>query len=242
MRKCVLFRLFNWHTLAVFLISYMVFCFSTNTSFMLRDILGGISVQVSGEVNLMEILRWNLCVLPPVAMSSIFACSEAGAVCRFTMYRSKSIGRWYSDRILPVVILNYFYCLAFILFICLWNWGGGLERVFVEQIIAVFPMHTTLLSVVSFLLIIRYGSVKLSVIVYFLIDGLMVVVGSLFPPACKFLLPFWGMAANKIWLFSNQTQHVFITVSVTLSLILVVVYITQKWLHTSNPASSSTIF
>lgn len=54
-------------------------------------ILGGFSPQESRGMDILGIIRWNLCVLPPVAVSILFMDVEMGVLRVYTMVRSGSM-------------------------------------------------------------------------------------------------------------------------------------------------------
>lgn len=52
------------------------------------NLLGGFSPQESRGLNTLGIVRWNLCVLPPVSVSILFMDIEMGRLRTYTMIRA----------------------------------------------------------------------------------------------------------------------------------------------------------
>lgn len=203
------------------------------------ELLGGFSaVGGMGRLNILGIMRWNLCVLPPVAVSILFMSSELGPLSIYTVMRATSIKMWYLVRLCAIILANLIYISLFILLgaaFCL-NIRGEPARLF--QLMLVFPIHTILMSGISMMLLTICRLSKVSIFAYFIVEGGMVIGGSLFPSISKYLLPFWGMVQSEGLLLSSRGYHLLITVGMTVLIFILLTSISIKWMQSNNPAAN----
>lgn len=241
MSKGIIKRIYSKQAITILLLACVLRALTLTNSTSFIDLLGGIPIYNNGSLNLLEIIKWNICVLPPVSICALFTIDEFGSICRYTMLRDKSIQHWYKNRLYAVILANYSYCLAFIFITCILRISSECNVNMILLTGLLFPLHTTLLSVVFLFIYARYKTPKLMIIVYLIVNGIMTIIGSIFPSTCKFLLPFWGMAVNQIWLFSNQIIHLLLTISISLLLIISINHLTMRQLRNSNPAAILTM-
>ncbi len=157
------------------------------------DILGGFSPQESRGLDILGIMRWNLCVLPPVAVSILFMDVEMGVLRVYTMVRSGSVGKWYLPRFIGIVAANLVYLLLFVGITEAGVGSGDYKRNGFGLFLAVFFLHSFLMSVVSVALCGKNRRVHTAVFFYLLVEGIMVVIGDIFPRTAACLPPYWGM-------------------------------------------------
>ncbi len=157
------------------------------------DILGGFSPQESRGLDILGIMRWNLCVLPPVAVSILFMDVEMGVLRVYTMVRSGSVGKWYLPRFIGIVAANLVYLLLFVGITEAGVGSGDYKRNGFGLFLAVFFLHSFLMSVVSVALCGKSRRVHTAVVFYLLVEGIMVVIGDIFPRTSACLPPYWGM-------------------------------------------------
>ncbi len=157
------------------------------------DLLGGFSPQESRGLDILGIMRWNLCVLPPVAVSILFMDVEMGVLRVYTMVRSGSVGKWYLPRFIGIVAANLVYLLLFVGIAEAGVGSGDYKRNGFGLFLAVFFLHSFLMSVVSVALCGKSRRVHTAVVFYLLVEGIMVVIGDIFPRAAACLPPYWGM-------------------------------------------------
>lgn len=225
--------------MAVYLAIFLLLIITAPKGVSITELLGGFSA-IGGmrRLNILGIMRWNLCVLPPVAASILFMSSELGPLSTYTVIRAASIKTWYLVRLCAVILANLIYIFAFILLGAAFGLNAGSEPFRLYQLMLVFPMHTALMSSISVMLLTVCRLSKASIFVYFVVEGVMVIGGSVFPGASKYLLPFWGMVQSEGLLLSNRGYHLLITVGMTVLIFILLTSITIKWLQSNNPAAS----
>lgn len=157
------------------------------------DILGGFSPQESRGLDILGIMRWNLCVLPPVAVSILFMDVEMGVLRVYTMVRSESVKKWYLPRFIGIAAANLVYLLLFVGVAEIGMRSGDYKRNGFGLFLAVFFLHSFLMSVVSVALCGKSRRVHTAVVFYLLVEGIMVVIGDIFPQTAACLPPYWGM-------------------------------------------------
>lgn len=157
------------------------------------DILGGFSPQESRGLDIQGIMRWNLCVLPPVAVSILFMDVEMGALRFYTMVRSESVRKWWLPRLLGMIAAHLAYLLLFVVAAEAGMGGGECKRSGFGLFLAVFFLHSFLMSAVSAALCGKSRRVHTAVVFYLFVEGIMVVMGDIFPRTAAFLPPYWGM-------------------------------------------------
>lgn len=157
------------------------------------DVLGGFSPRGSRGLDIPGIMRWNLCVLPPVAASILFVETEMGALRNFTMMRAKNAKRWFLMRFTAIAAANLIFLLPFTgTAEALMGRGEvGSGRFFVFLIL--FFGHSFVMSMVSVAFFAGRGGIRASVISFLTVEGVMVVIGNAFPPAAACLPTYWGM-------------------------------------------------
>jgi hypothetical protein len=156
-------------------------------------ILGGFSPQESRGMDILGIIRWNLCVLPPVAVSILFMDVEMGVLRVYTMVRSGSMKKWFLARLLGIAAANLVYLLLFVGIAEIGMGSGDYKRNGFGLFLAVFFLHSFLMSVFSVALCGKNRRVHKAVVFYLLVEGIMVVIGDNFPRTAACLPPYWGM-------------------------------------------------
>lgn len=239
MSRTIITRIINWRTVTAYLAMFLLLMITAPKSASTVGLLGGFStVGGMGRLNILGIIRWNLCVLPPVAVSILFMASELGPLSTYTVMRAASIKTWYLVRLCAVILANLIYISTFILLGAVFGLNARSEPFRLYQLMLVFPMHTILMSGISVMLLTVCRSSKAPVFSYFAVEGCMVIGGSLFPGISKYLLPFWGMAQSEGLLLSNRGYHLLITVGMTVLVFMLLTSISIKWLQSNNPAAS----
>lgn len=198
----ILSRILGSRTLLIYLGAWLLLFAVTPGETSVMEILGGFSPRESRGLNILGIMRWNLCVLPPVAVSILFAGEETGLLRSYTLIRAKCLRDWFLLRFLGIAAANLVYLT---LFAVLWeicagtgDWGRRGFPLFS----AVFFLHTLLMSLISAALCVGSRGAHLPVIFYLTVEGMLVVIGNIFPQAAPWLPPYWGM-------FRQVQQYVF---------------------------------
>lgn len=239
MSRAVITRIINWRTMTAYLAMFLLLVITAPKSVSTVELLGGFSaVGGMGRLNILGIMRWNLCVLPPVAVSILFMSSELGPLSIYTVMRATSIKMWYLVRLCAVILANLIYISLFILLgaaFCL-NIRSEPARLF--QLMLMFPIHTILMSGISMMLLTICRLSKVSIFAYFIVEGGMVIGGALFPSISKYLLPFWGMVQSEGLLLSSRGYHLLITVGMTVLIFILLTSISIKWMQSNNPAAN----
>lgn len=156
------------------------------------ELLGGFVPRESRGLNILGIIRWNLCVLPPVAASILFMDAEMGALRIYTMIRSENVRKWFLPRLMGIAAANLVYPLLFAGLAAVAG-SGDYKRDGFGIFLAVFFLHSFLMSTVSVVLCGKSGRVHAAVVFYLFAEGILVVVGNLFPRTAACLPPYWGM-------------------------------------------------
>lgn len=232
-------RIINWRTIAVYFAVFLLLLLTAPKSVSITELLGGFSaVGGMGRLNILGIIRWNLCVLPPVAVSIHFMSSELGSLSTYTVIRTTRIKTWYLARLCAVILANLGYIFVFILLGAVFGLNAKSDLFRLYQLTLIFPMHTALMSNISVALLTICRSSKVSIFAYFIVEGGMVIEGSLFPNASKYLLPFWGMVQSEGLLLSTRGYHLLITVGMTVLLFILLILTSIKWLRSNIPAAN----
>lgn len=237
--RAIITRIISWRTIATYIAVFLLLIITAPKGVSITELLGGFSA-IGGmrQLNILGIMRWNLCVLPPVAVSILFMSSELGPLSAYTVIRAARIKTWYLVRSCAVIFINLIYISIFIFLGATFGLNIRSEPLRLYQLILVFPMHTTLMSGISVMLLTVCRSSKASIFAYFAVEGAMVIGGSVFPSASKYLLPFWGMAQSEGLLLSNRGYHLLITVGITVLFLALLTLISVKWLQSNNPAAN----
>lgn len=239
MNRAVITRIINWRTAAAYLAIFLLLIMTAPKGVSITELLGGFSV-IGGmrRLNILGIIRWNLCVLPPVAVGILFMSSELGPLSTYTVMRTASIKTWYLVRLCAVILANLIYISTFIFLGAAFGLNARSEPFRLYQLMLVFPMHTILMSSISVMMLTVCRSSKAAIFSYFAVEGGMVIWGSLFPDISKYLLPFWGMAQSEGLLLSNRGYHLLIMVGMTVLVFILLTSISIKWLQSNNPVAS----
>ena len=158
------------------------------------DIWGGFVPSGGLLSNVIGIVRWNICVMPPVMVSNLFMIVETGKLSTFTVIRETSLEKWFYKRYIALaIILTTF--LGF-------NKSLQLHQFFSFALL--FPAHILLLISASVATLLIFRSAKAVLILYLIIEGIMVIIGTTFPVTSKYLIPYWGMAIEDQTMLGKQ--------------------------------------
>lgn len=184
------------------------------------DILGGFTPAQGGSLNVLEIMCWNLGILPPVGAAVLFMEEELGTMRYFTLPRSKSVRRWCLLRFAAIGAVNLSYLLtaeAVSVFCAMMRagWSGETVKNAVGNAVgnadmrkgcsiiiflAVFFVHSFMMSSVSAALLAWKGRPQAPLLLFLVVEGCLTIVGNLFPRAGAYLPPYWGMARQaRFW-------------------------------------------
>lgn len=230
MRRHLLTRILGHYTLLCYLASVILMCFlAGGHRAPLLFFLGFSPGHGVGGLDLIKTMEWNLCVLPPVSASILFLIPELGTLSTYTILRSKTISRWWLMRLAGIVIINYAFFFFALLVLAL-PMGNDIQWSKWAPAVALFPLHTTLLSILCGCGILLFSS-RAATILYLLVEGGLLVVGMVYPPGSLFLIPYWGMAQTMggKWMA---------TVLVSLFLLIALNFGILCWLNRHNPAAN----
>lgn len=239
MNRAIITRVINWRAIAVYFSVFLILLITAPRSASTVDIWGGFSVVSGmGRLNILGIIRWNLCVLPPVVVSILFMSSELGPLSTYTVMRATNMKTWYLVRLCAIMLANLVYITAIILLGVILGLNAKSDPSRLYRLMLVFPMHTILMSSISSMLLTIWKSPRATVFAYLIIDGSMVVWGSIFPDLSKYLLPFWGMVQSDALILQSKGGHLFITVGMTILLLVLLTVGSVKWLQSHSPAAN----
>ena len=236
MSKYLIGRVLNKFTISIYAGILFILIITDGTGRVaIMNMFGGVSRSNSlGMVDVLGIVRWNVSVIPPVAVSILFIFEEAGPLSIYTILRAKNIKRWFLLRVGGIIILNYFYLILgyMLLRLC------SADMSSFSEVILLFPMHTIMLSLMSISAYMIARNVKVIMILYLLIDGASVMAGTTVPDLSKYMLGLYGMAQNADLLNKTPLVNATISVSIMLLLSILAVVISIKYLKRNNPAIS----
>lgn len=95
-----------------------------------------------------------------------------------------------------------------------------------------FSAHILLLISASVATLLIFRSAKAVLILYLIIEGIMVIIGTTFPVTSKYLIPYWGMAIE------DQTMTVAWKTALSLLITALSVLITIVFLKKHNPTET----
>lgn len=189
----IISRILDRRAIMIYFAAWLLFFTVTPGQKGAMDILGGFSPQESRGLDIMGIMRWNLCVLPPVAASILFMDVEMGALRVYTMVRSGSVKEWFFPRFMGIAVANLAYLLLIVGIAEIGVGSGDYKRDGFGLFLAVFFLHSFLMSAVSVALCGKNRRVHTAMVFYLLVEGIMVVIGEIFPRIAACLPPYWGM-------------------------------------------------
>ncbi len=194
MKKNLLLRIFDRHTLACYFGALALMLFLAGGKLSSLSFFLGFAPEKNSfsGLDILKAMEWNLCVLPPVAASMLFLMPELGLLSTYTIMRSKNICRWWLMRLTAVIIINYvfFFFVSGLLYLLP---GSDVPKAEWCAAAALFPLHTTLLSVLCAVGMILFSS-RAAVILYLIAECGLLAAGTAYFPFSFYLLPFWGMA------------------------------------------------
>ena len=179
------------------------------------NILAGFSPQESRGLDIIGIIRWNLCVLPPVVASILFMDMEMGVLQIYTMIRSENIKKWFIQRFMGIVIANLFYMLLFVVITELCAGAGDYKKKRFLLFLTLFFLHTLLISLVSVALCTRSKNIYITIVFYLAVEGIMVVIGEFFPKIAAYLPPYWGMIRQVENALSGTISYLFLITGIS---------------------------
>lgn len=84
--RAIITRIISWRTIAAYIAVFLLLVITAPKGVSITELLGGFSaIGGMGRLNILGIMRWNLCVLPPVAVSILFMSSELGPLSAYTV-------------------------------------------------------------------------------------------------------------------------------------------------------------
>ncbi|MCM1468810.1 MAG: hypothetical protein NC086_11730 [Alistipes sp.] len=179
------------------------------------DILAGFSPQGGRGLDMIGIIRWNLCVLPPVAASILFMDLEMGVLRIYTMIRSENVKKWFTRRFMGIVTANLSYLFLFVAVTEICVAAGDYRKKEFLLFLTLFFLHTLLMSLVSVALFVQSKKLHITIVFYLTVEGIMVVVGELFSKIAAYLPPYWGMIRQVGNASFGNRSYLFLIVSIS---------------------------
>lgn len=219
MNRKIIKQILDSRTIVIYFAACLLLFVVTPGQKSAMDILGGFSAQASMGLNIPGIMRWNLCVLPPVAVSILFMDVELGPLRIYTMLRTKSARKWFIPRLAGIAVANLLYLLLFIAAAELFG-RSGTHRYFMIFLLAFF-LHTFSMSVISVAICTQDRGTHGAILFFLLVEGAMVVIGDIFSQIASYLPPYWGMiqqisstnlrAVYLFWIFGLSVVAIFLS-------------------------------
>ncbi len=196
------------------------------------DIWGGFVPSGGLLSNVIGIVRWNICVMPPVMVSNLFMIVETGKLSTFTVIRETSLEKWFYKRYIAMVISSFTYIALAIILTTFLGFNKSLQLHQFFSFALLFSAHILLLISASVATLLIFRSAKVVLILYLIIEGIMVIIGTTFPVTSKYLIPYWGMAIE------DQTMTVAWKTVLSLLITALSVLITIVFLKKHNPTET----
>ena len=196
------------------------------------DIWGGFVPSGGLLSNVIGIVRWNICVMPPVMICNLFMIAETGILSTFTVIRETSLEKWFFKRYIAMVSSSFTYIALAIILTTLLGFNKSLQLHQFFSFALLFSAHILLLISASVATLLIFRSAKAVLILYLIIEGIMVIIGTTFPVTSKYLIPYWGMAIE------DQTMTVAWKTALSLLITALSVLITIVFLKKHNPAET----
>lgn len=197
--------------------------------------LGG--VVPGGSLEVVAIIRWNVCVLAPVVMSWLYFAPQIGPLCVYTMIRSGNILRWLIERVTIVVMLNFVYPLFYL---CI-SFVEGIHTTYyamdILKIYILFASHTLMVSLISIVAFALWRSAKAAVSLFAGLEVIGICVGSLIPNIAPYLPSFWGMFTMRSAQGASNNSLVYTLLMIVLSCIILMIYFNKR-----NPTIDKYLF
>lgn len=196
------------------------------------DIWGGFVPSGSLLSNVIGIVRWNICVMPPIMICNLFMIAETGKLSTFTVIREISLEKWFFKRYIAMVISTLAYIAMAMILTTFLGFNNSLQLHQIIGFALTFSAHILLLISASVATLLIFRSAKAVLILYLIIEGIMVIIGTTFPVTSKHLIPYWGMAIE------DQTMTVAWKTVLSLLITALSVLITMVFLKKHNPAET----
>lgn len=193
MNRKIICRILDKRALAMYIAVFLLLFAVSPGQKGVMHILGGFSPRKSGALNILGIMRWNLCVLPPIAVSILFMEVEMGRLRIYTMIRGKNVIQWFLARFTGIAAANLVYLFLFVGLTEVWAGSGDYKKDGFYLFLLLFFLHSFLMSVVCAAFCAHSKGVPVSVVFYLVVEGIMVVIGNIVPQTAFLLLPYWGM-------------------------------------------------
>ncbi len=217
----------NLKTIFLYLFPIVVVLFSMPEDKSLLQMYGGISEDKNSiAYSIIEIMTWNLCVIPPVFSCYRVFNMEFSTVRFNTIIRSERIDSWWRTRTFFIVASNVGYTLLILLIDLLTNVGKNVPAAYITFGF-VFSSHTLLLSYIMILAMLSKSKIQWSIIIYGMIEIVMVAWGITSSVSRMYLFPYWGMI-NNIVCSDTKGMTYLIAIEVISWLIIIILNIRIK--------------
>lgn len=193
MNRKIINRIMDKRAIIIYLAAFLLLFTVTPGQKDILNILGGFSPQKSRGLDMIGIMRWNFCVLPPVAVSILFMDVEMGVFRFYTMIRAKTVKKWFFLRFMGIAAANLLYLLLFAILTEICAGSGDYKKSAFLLFLILFFAHSFFMSMVSVALCAQSKGIHMSVVFYLTVEGIMVVIGDIFPQTAAYLPPYWGM-------------------------------------------------
>jgi len=194
-------RVLRRKTIAFFLCGLLILIFTSDPeAASLADILGGIPGQeASRQIDVVGMLRWNLCVFPPITVSVLFFREELMVFKYLSLIRFQSAKQWMRSSIVTIVFINYIYLVTFFIVIFCRSFRQGFITALLIETVLIFPIHTLMISMVSIAIYLIAKNIRIILIAFLMIEGVGVALGTTISAVEKYMLALYGMSQRINW-------------------------------------------
>lgn len=237
MRRKAIGRILNVRNILIYFLAYIVLFLVSEQGESVVEICGGIAVSRFSGLNVFRIMRWAICVLPPVAVSILFMEEELGFCMIYTVIRAKSVRQWWCVRWLGVFLINVMYPVLFVAISVLpgidrWTRGENFALFFL-----IFGTHIFTVSVLSVLILCVCRSLNISVLFFGVAEIALVAIGGFLPESSAYLFPFWGMVKNENYILQSGGAHLVLTIGISAGTAAFCILYTLKRLNGERAAA-----
>ena len=159
---------------------------------------------------------------------------ETGKLSTFTVIRETSLEKWFYKRYIAMVISSFTYIALAIILTTFLGFNKSLQLHQFFSFALLFSAHILLLISASVATLLIFRSAKAVLILYLIIEGIMVIIGTTFPVKSKYLIHYWGMAIETMTVAWKTALSLLIT---ALSVLITIVFL-KKHNPTETPKNT----
>lgn len=165
---------------------------------------------------IIEIIKWNLCVVPPILLCYSMFNMECSKLYLYTVLRYSSVKRWWKQRSMFILLLCSCYSLLLMLIHMITTVGETIE--YREYLIGavLFTLHIAMLGYCMVLCMTSNYGASSTILTYLAIEIGMVILGIRNTYLKVFLPPYWGMMR---YICAGENKYLKVCIATMLSIV-----------------------